>query len=211
LKDPLASVVMGAGFLQKTLPSQDDGVRRVVNAIGRSADRLGQVIADFHDLARLESGRMAVDPRECDVTGVLAGAVDGLASRARERAVELTFEAPGGPRLAVCDRARLLQVISKLVLNAIAFTDAGGRVVLRAIADDEWIRVVVSDTGRGIAADRLPLIFDHAANAGRTPRDGPGLGLAIAKGLVELQGGEVNVTSKEGEGTTFEVTLPKAR
>jgi signal transduction histidine kinase len=210
LKDPLASVVMGTGFLQRVLPSEEDGVRRVVNAIARSADRLGQIITDFHDLAKLDTGRLSIDPHEWDVGTVVGGAVDSFAVRAREREVELAFDPPGEPRVAVCDRVRLLQVVSKVVANAIAFTDAGGRVELGVFSDADWIRVVVSDTGRGIASERLPLIFDHPTNAGRPSRDGPGFGLAIAKGLVDLQRGTIGVTSKVGHGTTVEVTLPRA-
>ena len=210
LKDPLASVVMGAGFLQKVLPPEDDGVRRVVNAIARSADRLGQIITDFHDLAKIDSGRLSIDPHEWDLGTVVAGAIDSFAARAREREVELAFAPPGEPCVAVCDRARLLQVISKLVVNAIAYTDAGGRVVLSVRSDADCVRMAVADTGRGIAAERLPLIFDHATSAARISRDGPGFGLAIAKGLVDLQGGRIAVTSEVGKGTTFEVALPRA-
>jgi len=210
LKDPLASVVMGAGFLRKTVASEDDGARRVVNAISRSADRLGQLISDFHDLAKLESGRLPVHPLACDVGVTLAGGIDGLALRAGEREVQLAFEPPAGPAIAMCDAGRLVQVVTNLVGNAIRFTEAGGRVVIRVQADDAWVRVTVSDTGRGIAAERLTSIFDPVANSSRVSRDGPGLGLPIVKGLVELQHGKVTVTSKVGEGSSFEVALPKA-
>jgi signal transduction histidine kinase len=211
LKDPLASVVMGAAYLQKTLVSDDDGeALRVVDAIARSADRLGRVISDFHDLAKVEAGRLLLETRACAIARVLAGTIDGLSSHAGERRVQLVFEAPGGAAVAVCDPARLAQAISNLVSNAIRFTEAGGRVVVRAEADEKWIRVVVSDTGRGIPAERLARIFDRTANSIGTPRDGPGLGLAIVKGLVELQGGAVTVTSQVGEGTAFVVTLPRA-
>src|SRR5580704_201902 len=209
LKDPLASVVMGAGFLRKTVAAQDDGVRRVINAISRAADQLGQLISDFHDLSKLENGRLSVSARPCDVTADLAAGIDGLASRAAERKVELVFEAPVGPAVAVCDPARMLQAVTNLVANAIRFTEAGGRVVIRVQSDEKWVRVVVSDTGRGIPADRLPTIFDPAANASRVSRDGPGLGLPIVKGLVELLHGRVTATSKEGEGSSFEVALPR--
>ncbi|MDP9151478.1 MAG: HAMP domain-containing histidine kinase, partial [Myxococcota bacterium] len=187
LKDPLASIVMGAGFLKKTMTGDDGASRRVVDAIVRSSDRMGHVVANFHDLAKLESGLLSIEVRPCDVTAALRGIMGPLGAQAQERGVILRFEAPPHPVLALADRARLLQIASNLVGNAIRFTAAEGTVVVgvgetEAPGDANRVRVSVRDTGRGIAAERLPHLFDHAANARRTPRDGPGLGLAIVRG-----------------------------
>jgi signal transduction histidine kinase len=212
LKDPLASIVMGAGFLKKTVPPDDAPARRVVEAIIRSTDRMSQVIGDFHDLAKLEAGRIVVDLRPWDVGAVLRGAVPSFEAKAKERNVHFEVDLPAGPLLAVCDRARLVQIVTKLAANAVKFTDAEGRAVLRAeaVAKDNGsgARITVSDTGRGIAPDRVATIFDYAANARRTPRDGPGLGLPIAQALALLQGSHIDVTSKVDEGSTFTFTLP---
>jgi len=211
LKDPLASIVMGVGYLKKTVhPEGDDGraVKRVVEAIGRSAERMGQVIGDFHDLAKLDAGTLELDVRPCDVAATVRPAVVALVEKAAERSVDLRYEAPSEPVLARCDRARLPQVLGKLVTNAIKFTPPNGHVVVRVEAADGGARVTVTDTGRGIAPELLGEIFDHASNARRTPRDGPGLGLAIARGLVEAQGGRLTVESRVGEGSTFAFVLP---
>jgi two-component system, chemotaxis family, sensor kinase Cph1 len=208
LKDPLASIVMGAGFLRKTVSPDDGAARRVVDAIARSTDRMSQVIGDFHDLAKLEAGRITLDLRPWDVTSVLQAAVPGFEARARERNVRLELEAPAAPLVALSDRARLLQVVSKLVGNAIKFTGAEGRVVLRAEERNGAVRIAVTDSGRGIPPDRLASIFDHAANARRTPRDGPGLGLAIAQGLLQLQGIKIEVESRIEKGSVFAFVLP---
>jgi|HubBroStandDraft_1064217.scaffolds.fasta_scaffold47671_2 signal transduction histidine kinase len=210
LKDPLASIVMGAGFLQKALASEDEGVRRAIKAITRSADRLGRLVSDFHDLAKLEVGRLPIDPRACDVSVTVGDAVERLASIAGERGVQVTFQAPDDPAMAHCDPVRVAQIVSNLVANAIRFTGAGGTVGVRVEGGETGIRVLVSDTGRGIPAERLASIFDHGANSGRTSRDGPGLGLAIVKALVEQQDGQVKATSTLGQGSLFEVTLPNA-
>ena len=210
LKDPLASIVMGAGFLKKTIAAEDASARRVVDAIARSADRMNQVVGDFHDLARLEVGRLKVDARGCDVAAVIASARPALEGQARERGVRLDVQLPNEPLLAICDRARLLQVLTKLVGNAVRFTPQEGLVTIRAARDEAFVRLTVADTGRGIGPDRIASIFDHGANARRTPRDGPGLGLAIVRGLVELQGGAVSVVSQLGEGSVFAVTFPAA-
>jgi signal transduction histidine kinase len=208
LKDPLASIVMGAGFLRKTIPAEDGAARRVVDAILRSTERMGQVIGDFHDLAKLQTGRIALELRAWDVVPILHAASTSFEGKARERAVHFELDVPPLPLLALCDRSRLLQVVSKLVNNAIKFTNAEGRVVLRAESHPGRVRIVVSDSGKGIPADRTATIFDHAANARRTPRDGPGLGLAIAQGLLDLQHTKIDVESRVDQGSAFSFTLP---
>jgi signal transduction histidine kinase len=219
LKDPLASIVMGAGFLRKTPAAEDPTAARVIGAIARSADRMSQLVGDFHDLAKLEEGRLQVERRPCDVVATLRGAIGPMQAQAKERGVSLDFEptestegagTDAPPIVALCDGSRLVQAVGKLTGNALKFTPAGGRVTIRVSRDDGAASVAVQDTGRGIAAERLPTIFDHVANARRTPRDGPGLGLAIVRGLVELQGGTVAVRSRVDEGSSFTLTLPLA-
>jgi signal transduction histidine kinase len=210
LKDPLASIVMGAGFLKRTIASEEAAVRRVVEAIARSADRMGLVIGDFHDVAKLEAGLLPFDPRPSDVVAIMQGAVAPLEAQARGRNITLTLEAPSTRLVARCDPARVVQIVTKLVGNALRFTLPDGRIVIRLAGEEGRVRVSVSDTGRGIPPDRIPSIFDRMSNARRTPRDGPGLGLAIVRGLVELHGGEISVESRVGEGSVFTFTLPRA-
>jgi signal transduction histidine kinase len=208
LKDPLASIVMGSGFLRKTIPPEDAAARRVIDAIARSADRMSQVVGDFHDLARLEDGTLSVERRPCDVVAVLRGAIGPLEAQASEKGVAFELDAPTDPVVACCDHGRLAQIVAKLAGNALKFTAAGGRVVVRVARGDDGALVSVTDTGRGISPDRLATVFDHDANARRMPRDGPGLGLAIVKGLIELQKGTIALESKAGEGTTVAIALP---
>jgi signal transduction histidine kinase len=210
LKDPLASIVMGTGFLKKTIPADESAARRVLDAISRSADRMSQVISDFHDLARIEAGALHFDPRPCDILAVLEGAIRPFEALARERGVELTLESEGEDLSVMGDPIRLTQLASKLVANAIKFSASGGRVIVRVGEFKGRTRIVVSDTGRGIASERFARLFDYAANARRTPRDGPGLGLPIVRGIVDLHRGEISIDSRVGEGTTFAVTLPRA-
>jgi signal transduction histidine kinase len=208
LKDPLASIVMGAGFLKKTVAGEETSARRVIDAIARSAERMSQVVGDFHDLARLDAGRMVLDRQACDVNSTLHAAILSFEGSAKEARIRLELDLPDTPLNAFCDRGRLLQIVSKLVGNALRFTPPEGGVAVRASREGDLVRVSVSDSGRGIPAERLSTIFDYAANARRTPRDGPGLGLAIVRGLVELQGGRVMVESRVSEGSVFAFTLP---
>jgi signal transduction histidine kinase len=135
-----------------------------------------------------------------------------IEAEAREKQLRFELDVPSAspPCVALCDRARLLDVVGKLVGNALKFTPAGGSLTIAVARADGGIRVSVRDTGRGIPPDRLADIFDRAANARRSPRDGPGLGLAIVRGLVERQGGRVEAKSRPGEGSEFSFTLPAA-
>jgi signal transduction histidine kinase len=213
LKDPLASIVMGAGYLKKTMSSEGEearSARRVVEAIARSADRMSQVIGDFHDLSKLETGALEIDVRACDVVATVRGTIGSLEKQASERSVVLSLDAPAEPVVALCDPARVLQIVAKLAHNATKFTPPGGHVTVSVAADAKAARISVRDTGRGVPPEIVNEIFDHAANARRSPREGPGLGLAIARGLVELQGGLLTVESRAGEGSTFTFTLPRS-
>lgn len=210
LKDPLASIIMGTGFLRKTLAADDTAGRRVVDAVMRSADRMTSLVNDFHDLAKLEAARLTIDARACDVVPFLRETAAAQRANAAEKKVTLETELPSSETVAICDRARVAQIVEKILVNAIRFTGAGGRVTLRAVKTDGVVQVAIEDNGRGIPADRLATIFDYAANARRTPRDGPGLGLAIARGIVEAQRGTIAVESRVGEGTRFTFTLPAA-
>jgi signal transduction histidine kinase len=208
LKDPLASIIMGTGFLRKTIPADDAPGRRVLDAVLRSADRMTNLVNDFHDLAKLDAARLSIDARACDVVPFLRDAATTQRANAAEKKVTLEIDLPAVATLAICDSARVSQVVDKILANAIRFTGAGGRVSLRAARTDGVVRIAVEDTGRGIAADHLATIFDYAANARRTPRDGPGLGLAIARGIVEAHRGTIAVESRVGEGSVFTFTLP---
>jgi signal transduction histidine kinase len=210
LKDPLASIVMGAGFLKRTI-APEDSARRVVEAIARSADRMNQVVGDFHDLARIEAGALVCDVRPCDVVSTVRATADTFASLAKEKSIRLELPTADGPVTCACDRGRLAQMVAKLIGNALKFTSPGGTVAVRVETQGNEALVSVTDSGRGIPPEALPTIFDRAANARRAPRDGPGLGLAIVRGLAELQGGRVHVESRVGEGSTFTIALPLLR
>jgi signal transduction histidine kinase len=213
LKDPLASIVMGAGFLKKVIPDEQSftSARRIVDAIARSAERMNGVIGDFYDLGKLEADQLSIDPRVLDASLLARAAYDQFAPKAREKGIELACEVAEvvGELPVACDRGRVLQIFSKLLQNAIKFTPAGGKIRVGAAREDDGALLFVADTGRGIPDDRKSTVFDRDANWKATPRDGPGLGLAIAKGLVELHGGRIGLESTLGEGTRVWFWLPK--
>src|ERR1039458_3354586 len=173
--------------------------------------RLLKLINDLLDLVRLESGRMEVKREPLEV----AEFVKGLASAGRQVAEDkrLRLETVVDPALGTVlgDRDKLEKIVLNLVFNALKFTPAGGRVELRAEKRDEDFVLTVADTGMGISEKNLPHVFDRfwqADGSSKRKYQGVGIGLALVKELVEIQGGKVTVQSQEGKGTTFTVTLP---
>jgi len=173
--------------------------------------RLLKLINDLLDLVRLESGRMEVKGEPMEV----ADFIKGLASAARQVADDkrLRLETKVDPALGsvVADRDKLEKIVLNLVFNALKFTPSGGRVELRAEKQGQEFVLIVADTGMGISEKNLPHVFDRFWQADGTSKrkyQGVGIGLALVKELVEIQGGTVTVQSQEGQGTTFEVRLP---
>jgi signal transduction histidine kinase len=137
-------------------------------------------------------------------------AVEMLRPLAASSAIELTLEAaPELPHVSA-DPHRIQQVLSNLIGNAIKFTPRGGRITVSTEPVAGELRVAVSDTGPGIPAEQLPHIFGHFWQGAHTDRRGVGLGLSIAKGIVEAHGGRIWVESIVGEGSRFVFTLPVA-
>src|SRR6185312_11079498 len=173
------------------------------------AQELGHRVALAVDNAHLyDEARAAVRVRD-DVLGrVMSDAVDLLQPLADARGLTLAIDL-GSVDHAYCDRERIVQVLSNLVGNAIKFTPSGGRIHVTAQPWGDMVRIAVSDDGPGIAPDQIPRIFDRYWHlAQRESRQGAGLGLYIAKGIVENHGGRIWVESTLGHGSTFYFTLP---
>jgi signal transduction histidine kinase len=148
-----------------------------------------------------------VEPVPIEVGQVVHDAVEALSELAAHKGVALSAVVePRLPRVPA-DRERVMQVLANLGGNAVKFTPAGGAVELRAEREADAVRVSCTDTGPGIAAEDLPHVFDRFWQARSTRRAGAGLGLAIAKGIVEAHGGEITAESTPGEGSTFSFTL----
>jgi PAS domain S-box-containing protein len=211
LKNPLNAILMSAGLLQR---SANDPARVVhhAQAIHRSVLSMGSLVRGLLDLARLEAGRFVLSRAPHALGPLIADALAVLQPIAAEKrvALEIAVADVAGAR-ASCDRERLLQVLSNLVGNAIAFAPRGGRVAVRAARSGCDLVVAVADDGTGIAPEDQPHVFERFWSA-RGPRQGSGtgLGLSIAKGVVEAHGGRIWVESRPGEGATFFFTVPAA-
>ena len=191
--------------------SIDQETRETLLTMHSNGMRLLKLINDLLDLVRLESGRMEVKREPLQI----AEFVKGLASAARQVADDkrLRLETVVDPALdqVLADRDKLEKIVLNLLFNALKFTPSGGRVELRAEKQGEQLVLIVSDTGMGISEKNLPHVFDRfwqADGSSKRKYQGVGIGLALVKELVEIQGGKVDVQSQEGKGTTFTVRLP---
>lgn len=209
LRNPLSSIKLSLRLLKRTLPQDSLAKERnSVGAIERSIDRMQTLINDLLAIAKLEAGPAALTVRPQEVTDVLIEAAELLRPIAVEREVTLKVEYPHPSLKVSCDRDKVLQVFSNLIGNALKFTSTGGSVTVRTtIRPDLRVCFSVSDTGPGIPKEHLPFVFDRYWQAQQTHRLGTGLGLVIAKGIVEAHGGEIGVESEVGEGSTFFFTL----
>jgi two-component system phosphate regulon sensor histidine kinase PhoR len=185
--------------------------------IRKASERLTgllQLVNDWLQLARLDTVGLGAGLRPVDLPGVLDRLIDFLTPLAQEHEVTLGWGAP--PRAgirALGDEASLEQVFTNLLHNGIVYNTRGGRVEVSLEDSDDLAAVEIRDTGIGIAAEHLPLIFDQFYRVHRsegTKAKGSGLGLTIVKKIVEAHGGRVEVSSELGRGTVFTVRLPKA-
>jgi signal transduction histidine kinase len=211
LRSPLSVISMVAAMLAEpgTEPPLSATRAKFVEMIRRSAEQMNQMVEDLLDVARIESGRLALQGRPLVPATVLAEAAQSLLPQADAAGIGLEVEAVDRLPEVWGDPDRLQRVFANLVGNALKFTPRGGRITLRAEPEGgAEVRFSVRDTGGGIPPEHLPYVFDRFWQASRSDRWGLGLGLPIVKGIVEAQGGRVWVESEAGRGSAFFFTLP---
>jgi len=211
IRTPLTAILGFADVLEMRLESAED--QACVATIKRSGDHLRQILDDFLDLAKIESGRLHVVTEPCDLVAVVADIQSLFVPRASQKGLSLVVERRGEvPRRIATDPKCLRQILLNLLGNAIKFTDSGGvRLTIECLAPEERIEIAVADTGVGIAAERLQQVFEpfEQVDMSSTKRaGGTGLGLSITKRLVDALGGEVRAESAPGRGSSFIVRLP---
>ena len=184
------------------------------NLIQDAAGHLLAIINDILDISKIQSGRLQLNSREIGVDEILKPCVAGLRLAAGEAGVTLTSELPADLPAINADGVKLRQVFTNLVNNAIKFTPSGGTIVVSATVDAEQrIAISIRDSGIGMTADEIQVAmmpFGQVDGGHSRWREGTGLGLPIAKALVELHGGELKITSVKAVGTEVIVSLPAA-
>lgn len=209
LRNPLHTIMMCTEMLLDEEFSAEEG-RRQLESVQRSARAMNRLIQDLLDVSRSESGRLAIDARSEEPAGILDEACDAMRALAESRSVRLECRAAEGLQPIHADRARLLQVLSNLVGNAIKFSTEGASVAMAVAPTEGAALFTVSDEGPGIDPADIPHLFEPHWQAKSTAHLGAGLGLAISKGIVEAHGGRVWVESAPGEGSRFHFTVPLA-
>ncbi|HSJ65261.1 MAG TPA: ATP-binding protein [Gemmatimonadaceae bacterium] len=210
LRNPVNAIRMIAGNVLAGATVQADPVLvEYVQVIQQAARQADTLIQDLLDVARIEGGRLRLNPVPTQLMRVLRDAVEVMQPHAQERGVTLEIQPSPGDVEVYVDPARLHQVVSNLVGNAIKFTPREGQVEVETVIRAEGVEVMVRDTGVGIPSESLPHVFNRFWR-GREDSLGSGLGLTIARGIVEAHGGRIRVESVEGTGTTVAFHLPLA-
>lgn len=189
----------------------DEQTREWLATMEANGLRLLKLINDLLDLVRLESGRMEIKQDKINLNEFLGGLRSSVQKVADDKRVRLAVNVAPEVDVVTSDRDKMEKILLNLVFNAIKFTPGGGSVTIKAEQQDEDLQIQVIDTGMGISESHLPMLFTRfwqADSSARRKYQGTGIGLALVKELVEIQGGKVTVVSKEGQGTTMTVRLP---
>ena len=209
LRNPLDRISASVALLlDDTLAAESRP--RLLAVMERTVAGMNRLVRDLLDAASIDTGRLALERRQIDVTSILESACELFHAQAAKKHLRLNCHAERA--LAVyADQGRVLQLLGNLLTNAIRLTPLGGHLELRAQLAGDVVRLSVSDTGPGISPTDVPLVFERFWQGKREGRGSAGLGLTIAKGIVEAHGGRIWVVSEVGQGTTFFFTLPVDR
>ncbi len=210
LRNPLAALKSSTALLRPGHPLSDERSHRVLALVDRQIDRLDRMIGDFLDAARIEAGQLEIQLAEHDLRTLVWTAVELFESASP--AHRLVLSTPDEPVLVRCDPARIEQVLNNLISNAIKYSPGGGDVVVTVDTSGAFARIAVKDSGIGTAPEDQELIFQpfRRGRALGPSLPGVGLGLFVARRIVEAHGGRIEVASALGQGSTFTVNLPLA-
>ncbi|XXY46176.1 ATP-binding protein [Sorangium sp. So ce269] len=206
LRNPLSAVIAGADAIRR---DATDRVRKLATTIQRAGRGMERLISDLLDAARLDDGHLAVESSACAARSLIADALEAFELQLAAKELSLSSDVRSDAE-ALCDRARIGQVLSNLLGNAVKFTPRGGSIGVRVQADAGHVLFAVSDSGPGIPPEQIPHLFERFWQGTAAARKGTGLGLYIARGIVDLHGGRIWAESSPGNGSTFFFTLPRA-
>jgi PAS domain S-box-containing protein len=213
LRSPLNSILLGAQALLKTAATSSElnaQGRNVLSIIKRSAERMNHLLGDLLDLSSMSAGHLSMQRATQDVADIAVAALELMKPAALEKALQLELQVEGDRLPSYCDRERVIQLLLNLIGNAIKYTPRGGSIRITVVPQTGSVLFAVHDTGPGIESTQLAHIFDPYWQAGKTAHKGVGLGLSIAKGIVEFHGGKLWAESELGRGSSFYFTLPTA-
>jgi signal transduction histidine kinase/HAMP domain-containing protein len=212
LKTPLTSIRMAIHLLlEEKVGALTEKQAELLVAAREDSERLHEILNNLLDISRLEAGKARLELQKASPSSIVLDALEPHRRTAQDRGISLQTDIAGDLPDVWVDRIRIGHVFGNLLSNAFKHTPPGGRVTVSASAGEAWVRFQVSDTGEGIPAPFLPRLFEPFFRVpGRENETGAGLGLAIAKEIVEVHGGNVAAESREGEGSAFTFTLRRA-
>ena len=211
LRSPLASVRAMVETLEGGALRDPDVALDFLGRIESDIQRMTTLVDELLELSRLESGQMPVHLAPLSVSEVAGEIVARFEGSAAAAGVKMGIDLPPDLPYVMAETGKLDQILTNLLENALRFTPEGGRVDVSASTGRRWVKLTVSDTGIGIPSEHLPHVFERFYKVDRSRRDGgAGLGLAIAKHLVQAHGGDISVSSTEGQGSSFDLTLQRA-
>ncbi|MDO8472521.1 MAG: ATP-binding protein, partial [Dehalococcoidia bacterium] len=206
LRTPLTSIIISADSLLATAPAgQKDNPRvRLLQNIRRNSERLNRLVGEILDISRLQTGAIKLNPEPVLLSDAIRESMDTVRPMAEAKQLNLTSTSSDEMVLVNADRGRLVQTLINLLANAVNFTPPGGSVSVTVSVDGDYASIHVSDTGIGVHEDERQRIFERFYRSSRVKtKSGMGLGLPIAKALVELHGGTLSVRSNHGQGSVF--------
>src|SRR5882724_3886627 len=211
LRTPLTAI-LGWSRMLETGSLESEVAARAIETIRRNAKTQSQIIDDILDVSRIITGNLYLDLQPIELAPVIEAAINVVRPTAEAKGIQIETAFDSDPAVVSGDANRFQQVIWNLVSNAVKFTPSTGRVTVSLHQTDTEVQITVTDTGRGISADFLPFVFDRFRQADSTTtrqHGGLGLGLAIARHIVEIHGGTIRADSiGDGRGATFTVGLP---
>jgi signal transduction histidine kinase len=211
LQTPLTSIRAILEALADGVVDYAETAQRYFRTAQREIESLSMLIDDLFRIAQLDAGGLELEIQADSLGDLISDTLESFSELARQRNIILKGSAESGVDPVKMDAARIGRVLDNLVGNALRYTPEGGRVQVNAFKVNDAVRVEVIDSGEGIAADDLPHIFERFYRGEKSRNrqtGGTGLGLVIARGIVEAHDGEIGVTSRKGEGTTIFFTLP---
>jgi len=213
LRTPLNGIIGFADMLSDPMfgDHTPEETRDLASNIIASGRHLLGLINDLLDMAKIEAGKIEIRPVPTEVGGLVLEVENVLGALARAKNIEMTTDVDSDVPLAMADPARLRQVLFNLVSNAIKFTQEGGRITVDVVNLEQSVTISVSDTGPGLLPEEAERIFQpYERGSAGADDEGAGLGLSLARSLIEMQGGRIWVKSTPGKGSTFTVLIPSA-
>jgi len=213
IKNPLSTITSSLYILRKKLPASSDQVQieKLFDHIQAAVQRTVRITSDLLDVTKIDFGRLIVQKSVNKIENLINESIESFRLAAAEKSITLNIVISPECEAVLCDRDRVVQVLSNLISNAIKFTEERGLVRVEVSRVQDRIRFQVTDNGPGIPADQVSHIFERFWQAKHKHYVGVGLGLYIAQNIMAAHGSEISVNSREGEGSTFWFTLPVAK